>query len=69
MSVVSNDDAASGRDEEMIGATEQIPRLDAQVRAHLGRLVRASYGKLVEEPVPDRFLDLLEQLERAETNN
>ena len=69
MSVAGNDDATSGQDEEMIGAIEHSPRLDAQVRAHLGRLVRASYSKLVEEPVPDRFIDLLEQLERAETSN
>jgi hypothetical protein len=69
MSAAGNDDATSGQDEEMIGAIEHSARLDAQVRAHLGRLVRASYSKLVEEPVPERFIDLLEQLERAETSN
>jgi len=68
MGAVDNDDAASGEGQEM-RAIEENPRLDAQVRSHLGRLVRASYTKLVEEPVPDRFIDLLEQLERAETSN
>ncbi|HXF53762.1 MAG TPA: NepR family anti-sigma factor [Hyphomicrobiaceae bacterium] len=44
-------------------------KLDPQVRAHLGRLVRSSYAALVEEPVPERFLTLLEELERQERRN
>jgi hypothetical protein len=56
-------------DDEVEGTTRDLPRLDSQVRAHLGRLVRAQYATLVSEPVPERFLTLLEQLEREESRN
>jgi len=51
------------------GAADPAHRLDPQVRAHLGRLVRSTYAALVEEPVPERFLTLLEELERQERRN
>jgi hypothetical protein len=44
-------------------------RLQAQLQAHLGRNLKAVYDALVEEPVPDRFLKLLDELERKETNS
>jgi hypothetical protein len=56
-------------DDEVEGTTKEMPRLDSQVRAHLGRLVRVQYATLVAEPVPERFLTLLEQLEREESRN
>lgn len=31
----------------------------------VGQRVRASYGKLLDEPVPDRLLQLLDQLEKS----
>jgi hypothetical protein len=30
---------------------------------HLGRHLRAAYSELVNEPVPDKFLELLKRLE------
>lgn len=60
---------ANSLDETIEVAAESPSHLDTQVRMHLGRLVRASYAALVDEPVPERFLDLLEELERAETRN
>lgn len=62
-------DTTDGMDEEVEATTKETPRLDGQVRAHLGRLVRAQYAALVAEPVPERFLTLLEQLEREESRN
>lgn len=34
--------------------------------SQIGSRLRALYRSVEEEPVPDRFLDLLEQLDRAE---
>lgn len=41
------------------GATVQM-----QVQDHIGRQLRAVYDDLLSQPVPDRFLELLEQLDR-----
>ena len=35
-----------------------------QVQHHIGRQLRAVYDDLVSRPVPDRFLELLAQLDR-----
>jgi hypothetical protein len=40
--------------------------LDPELQAHIGRQLRAVYDKVVNEPVPDRFLRLLETLEREQ---
>ncbi|MCK5749374.1 MAG: hypothetical protein KAH44_24380 [Oricola sp.] len=33
----------------------------------MGKKLRAQFDEVLNEPVPDRFLDLLNQLESAET--
>jgi Anti-sigma factor NepR len=40
--------------------------LQPQLQAHLGRSLKAVYEALVEEPVPQKLLDLLDELERKE---
>lgn len=47
-------------------ATAAGPVLDPELQAHIGRQLRAVYDKVVNEPVPDRFLRLLETLEREQ---
>ena len=42
------------------------PAIDKNIRNHLGRKLKASYDELVRQPVPDRFRQLLEELERQE---
>ena len=39
--------------------------LEPDVQAHLGRQLRAVYDELASQPVPDRFLKLLDALERS----
>jgi hypothetical protein len=39
-------------------------RLEADLQAHIGRQLRAVYDEVVSEPVPDKFIRLLEELER-----
>ncbi|HUF44530.1 MAG TPA: NepR family anti-sigma factor [Aestuariivirgaceae bacterium] len=40
--------------------------MDSQTRKHIGRMLKATYDEVAREPVPDKFLDLLKQLEAAE---
>lgn len=39
-------------------------RIDPQLQEHIGHQLRSLYNEVVEEPIPDRFLKLLEELER-----
>lgn len=40
--------------------------LDEAIQGALGRKLRESYEEVVKEDVPDKFLQLLEQLKRSE---
>lgn len=42
-------------------------QLDTDVQAHIGRQLRAGYVDILNQPVPDRFLELLAELDRRET--
>jgi hypothetical protein len=41
-------------------------RLDPRVRTHIGRKIKAVYDEVLQEPVPDRFLSLLDELSKKE---
>jgi hypothetical protein len=41
-----------------------VHSLDPDLRAHLGAQLRAMYYEIVSDPVPERFLQLLEELAR-----
>lgn len=40
--------------------------IDPETQRHIGRLLKATYDQVAQEPVPDKFLSLLQQLEAAE---
>jgi hypothetical protein len=40
------------------------PGLDRAIQARIGDNLRAMYDELLQQPVPDRFRDLLGQLEQ-----
>ncbi|WP_230534530.1 NepR family anti-sigma factor [Microvirga roseola] len=42
------------------------PALPPQVVADLGERLRGYYSHLMSEPVPDRFIQLLEKMDRGE---
>ena len=44
--------------------TSSEPGLDRNVQARIGDNLRAMYDELLQQPVPDRFKDLLGQLEK-----
>jgi hypothetical protein len=41
--------------------------LDEQVRVQLGRQLSAYYSNLVNQPIPDTFIELLKKLEKSDT--
>ncbi|MFC3695056.1 NepR family anti-sigma factor [Chenggangzhangella methanolivorans] len=41
-------------------------QLDTDVQAHIGRQLRAGYVDILNQPVPDRFLELLAELDRRQ---
>jgi hypothetical protein len=40
------------------------PKLDSGSQKRIGDQLRAMYGELMQQPVPDRFKELLEQLDK-----
>lgn len=50
-------------------AVEPKPVLEAKVQAELGKKLQQVYSDVISEPVPDRFLSLLEQLEEADKSS
>lgn len=42
------------------------PAIDERIQSHLGRKLKEAYDDLVQQPVPDKFHKLLEELERQE---
>jgi hypothetical protein len=54
--------AADTTQAKPVPATDAI--LEADLQAHIGRQLRAVYDEVVNEAVPERFLRLLEELER-----
>lgn len=45
------------------------PKLDRVIQTRIGDQLRAMYDGLMEQPVPDRFKDLLAKLEKSEDEN
>jgi len=43
------------------------PGLDREVQAHIGQQLRAAYREILNQPVPDRFVRLLEELAAQES--
>jgi hypothetical protein len=52
--------------DELEEADETSSELDPKVQAHLGMLLRRMYNALLDEPVPDKLMELLKELEHSE---
>ena len=46
-------------------AGPEQPALDRNVQGRLGSHLRAMYDELMQQPIPDRFIDLIAELERS----
>lgn len=49
------------------GAKTRRRPVDAAVQERLGRKLKSVYDEVLSEPVPDRFLDLLAELEAQDS--
>jgi hypothetical protein len=49
-------------------ATMQTP-LPSELQGQIGQRLREAYNELIVEPVPDRFVQLLQQLKKREDQN
>ncbi len=45
-------------------APDTVPGLQPQLQDHIGRQLRALYDDVLSQPVPDRFKELMERLDR-----
>jgi hypothetical protein len=43
--------------------------MEAELQAYIGRQLRAVYDEIVNEPVPDKFVQLLSNLERKKASD
>lgn len=60
-------DAGTTRNIEASAPFGQVLPFESQVQGHIGRQLRALYDHVLEQPIPDRFLDLLHQLDAGDT--
>ena len=51
---------------EMQDGKKKPPKLDDLAVSQIGKKLRAQFDEVLSEPVPDRFVDLLNKLEAAE---
>ena len=49
-----------------IDASATAPAIDEKIQRHIGRKLKASYEELIKQPVPDKFRNLLDELQRKE---
>jgi hypothetical protein len=45
---------------------EATPAMDSELQAHIGRHLKAAYEDILNQPVPDRFRQLLDALSENE---
>lgn len=54
--------------DDMPGRDRKKPRLNDLAASQIGKKLRAQFDEVLAEPVPDRFVALLNELEAAEKN-
>lgn len=50
-------------------AERQAPALPPELQGQIGKKLREAYTELVTEPVPDRFVMLLQKLKKQESGD
>ena len=60
--------AAAAPHETHVGTDAAVAGLGTDIQKHIGNLLKASFQDVLTEPVPERFSQLLEQLEQAEND-
>ena len=54
------------KDGAKVGQLNTKVALPPELQGQLGKRLRESYSELVKQPIPDKFLALLEELKKAE---
>ena len=54
-------------DAQGLGSDRAGARVDPRVQTEIGKHLRAIYDDVINEPVPSKFMELLEKLERSTT--
>ena len=54
------------KDGTNLGQVKTMAALPPALQGQLGKRLRESYSELVKQPVPDKFLMLLEELKKSE---
>ena len=49
--------------------SDRVAHMDPRVQTEIGKHLRAVYDDVINEPVPSRFMELLEKLERSTQKN
>ncbi|RVU13954.1 NepR family anti-sigma factor [Methylobacterium oryzihabitans] len=60
--------AEAPADEAHLALGDEQPALDRTVQTRIGSHLRAMYDELMQQPIPDRFIDLLAGLDRGEAD-
>lgn len=47
------------------GVSGREPAIDPKVQQAIGKRLRAVYDDVINEPIPDKFMELLAKLERS----
>jgi hypothetical protein len=55
-------DPSAEPDQDSRGSNPISPALDRVIQARIGDKLRAMYGELAEQPVPDRLVAILDRL-------
>lgn len=61
-----SDDTGKPTHMNSANAQREIPGLPNELQGQIGKKLREAYTELVTEPVPDRFVQLLQQLKNKE---
>lgn len=62
----TSDDTGKSKHMNSALAEREIPALPTELQGQIGKKLREAYTELVTEPVPDRFVQLLQQLKNKE---
>jgi hypothetical protein len=68
LSQEASPETGAADEDSMEAPTPEAGVLPQKLQAHIGRHLQAMYDEVAHEPVPDRLLNLLQELERKEKN-
>ncbi|HEV2122616.1 MAG TPA: NepR family anti-sigma factor [Chloroflexota bacterium] len=54
-------------DMQGLGSDDAAAQIDPRIQTEIGKHLRAIYDDVINEPVPSKFMELLEKLERSTT--